>query len=135
MALSKVGGGYQYTDGNVNEITIGTQAAPATATVTATLTAAQIANGLIVANPGGSAAATYTLPTVALLEATVTNAKVNSAFDFSINNVSVDASEDVTVAAGTGWTLSGLMVVANTTAGSFRARKTGDATWTLYRLA
>jgi hypothetical protein len=42
MALPSVGGGYQFTDGNTNELEIDTQAAPQTATSTATLTTTQI---------------------------------------------------------------------------------------------
>jgi hypothetical protein len=37
MALASVGGGYQTTDGNISELTLGVQAAPQTATATATL--------------------------------------------------------------------------------------------------
>jgi hypothetical protein len=59
MALASVGGGYQNTDGNQSEQTIGVQAAPQTATATATLTVAQVLGGLLVVNPSTSAA-TYT---------------------------------------------------------------------------
>jgi hypothetical protein len=34
MALASVGGGYQTTDGNISELTLGVQAAPQTATAT-----------------------------------------------------------------------------------------------------
>ena len=51
MALASVGGGYQTTDGNISELTLGVQAAPQTATATATLTVAQITGGLLVADP------------------------------------------------------------------------------------
>jgi hypothetical protein len=59
MALPSVGGGYQNTDGNQSEQTIGTQAAPQTATATATLTVAQITGGLLVGSPS-TTAASYT---------------------------------------------------------------------------
>ena len=49
MAIPSVGGGYQIGDGNINETPLGIQPAPQTATVTATLTAAQITGGMIVA--------------------------------------------------------------------------------------
>ena len=52
MALPNSGGGYQYTDGNTNEIVMGVQPAPQTATVTATLTAAQITGGILVGARG-----------------------------------------------------------------------------------
>ena len=46
MALPNSGGGYQFTDGNTNEIIMGVQAAPQTATTTVTLTAA-VAGGIV----------------------------------------------------------------------------------------
>lgn len=136
MALPNGAGGYQLGDGNTSEVQIRTQAAPATATVSATLTAAQLANGIILGSPG-STAASYTLPTVADLEALVSAAKVNSCFDFSVVNVDGSGSGVITLVTNTGWSLVGLMTVVATagTAQAFRARKTGDGTWTLYRIA
>ena len=136
MALPSVGGGRQLGDGNTNEVVLGTQSAPATATSTATLTIAQLVTGIVLGSPGGSAAS-YTLPTVALTEATLVNARVDSSFDFSIINVDGSGSGVITVLVGTGWTITGLATIAATagTTGRFRARKTGATTWTLYRLA
>lgn len=136
MALPNGAGGYQIGDGNTNEVQLTIQPAPPTATVTATLTAAQITGGILLGSPGTSAAA-YTLPAVTTLESTVSSAKVNSAFDFSVCNVDGSSSGVITMTAGTGWTIVGLATIAATagTTGSFRARKTGDGTWTLYRLA
>ena len=135
MALPNGGGGYQLGDGNINETQFFVTSAPATATVTATLTAAQVLNGTILGSPGSSAAS-YTLPTVADLENTLLNAdKPGVTFDFSVVNVDGSGSGVITLVAGTGWTLVGLMTVAATagTAQLFRARKTGTGTWTLYR--
>jgi hypothetical protein len=136
MALPNGAGGYQLGDGNISEVRISTQAAPATATATATLTAAQLANGIILGSPGSSAAS-YTLPTVADVEALVSSAKVNSSFDFSVVNVDGSGGGVITLVTNTGWTLVGLMTVVATagTAQAFRARKTGDGSWTLYRIA
>lgn len=136
MALPSIGGGRQLGDGNTNEVVLGTQSAPATATATATLTIAQLVTGIVLGSPGSSAA-TYTLPTVALTEATLVNAKVDSSFDFSVTNIDGSGSGVITVAVGTGWTLVGLATVAATagTTGRFRARKTGTGAWTLYRLS
>ena len=133
MALASVGGGYQTTDGNTSELTLGVQAAPQTATATADLTVAQITGGLLVANPDTSAA-TYTLPTVTATEAVVTNAKVNSTFELNIVNLGT-SSGALTVAAGTGWTIVGSVTVAITSSARYLARKTGAGTWTLYRVA
>lgn len=135
MALSSVGGGSQVGDGNVNEVRLGIQPTPATATSTATLTIAQLSTGIILGSPGSSAA-TYTLPTVALTEAALVNAKNDSSFDISVVNVDGSGSGIITLAVGTGWTAVGLMTVAATagTAQLFRCRKTGTGAWSIYRL-
>jgi hypothetical protein len=74
------------------------------------------------------------LPTVALLEADMLSAqKVNSAFDFFIINT--DDTDSVTLAVGTGWSIVGAAAVTTATSGHFRARKTGDGTWTAYRIS
>jgi hypothetical protein len=136
MALPNGAGGYQVGDGNLNEVQLDVQPAPQTATATATLTVAQITGGILLGSPGSSAAA-YTLPTGSSLDAVVSSAKVNSSFDFSVTNVDGSSSGVITMNAGTGWTIVGLATIAATagTTGAFRARKTGDGTWTLYRLA
>ena len=136
MALSSVGGGYQIGDGNLNEVRVMSQATPATATSTATLTVAQILAGILLGSPGGSAA-TYTLPTVALLEATLVNCKVGMAFDLSVVNVDGSGSGIITMAVGTGFTAVGLLTVVATagTACRWRLYKTGVGAWTICRIA
>ena len=132
MALPNGAGGYQVGDGNIGEAQLFVQGAPTALTDDATLTADQLANGLFTSD--SAADITATLPTVALLEAGISSAaKVNAAFEFAI--VVVDASYQVTVAAGTGWTLVGNMVALESTSARFLARKTGDGAWTLYRVA
>jgi hypothetical protein len=66
------------------------------------------------------------------MDALFTNAKPNSAFDFSVINLS--SANIGSLATNTGWTLVGTMGVAVSSSSLFRARKTGDATWTLYRI-
>ena len=141
MAIPSVGGGYQFTDGNQNELPMGTQAAPQTATVTATLTVAQVTGGLLVATPGG-ATASYTLPTGTLLDAQMTNMKVNSTFELTIVNVT-SATGVITIVAGTGITLVGTATIGLSAAAStspagvaqFLFRKTADAAYTVYRVS
>jgi hypothetical protein len=135
MALPNGAGGYQLGDGNLNELTIGYAAAPQTATSTATLTAAQVTGEWLVANPSTSAA-TYTLPTAASIDAVVSSAKVGSTFDLNIINIGT-SSGTVTLAVGTGITDGGnaLVAVAITSSALFRFRKTGDAAWTVYKVA
>lgn len=136
MALANVGGGYQIGDGNLNEVKLNVVPAPATATATATLTVAQVTSGILLGSPS-TTAASYTLPTVADLEASLGNAKVGSSFDLSVVNVDGSSSGVITLVTNTGWTLVGLMTVVATagTAQTFRARKTGAATWSLYRVS
>jgi hypothetical protein len=132
MALPNGAGGYQVTDGNVGEPLLFVQGAPTALTAAATATAAQVANGLFTFD---GTAGNLTLPTVADLEAYVSSAnKVDAAFDFFVINLDA-GTDDVTVAIGTGWTLVGAGQVDNGTSGHFRARKTGDGTWTCYRLS
>lgn len=136
MALANGAGGYQLGDGNLNEITFQNTPTPLSITATATLTPAQLANGLILANSGITAAQTYTLPTVADFEAAYTNFdKVGSTFAFDLVNLGTSSGTAI-VAAGTGWTVSGslTMTVPVTTGASFVARKTAAGAWTLYRV-
>jgi len=141
MALPSVGGGYQYTDGNQNEMEFIPQNTPATASVTATLTVAQLAAGILTVNQAGAAACTLTLPTGALMDATFTNMQNNASFDFAVINISTVDAEDATLAVGTGWTLVGNVTIAANSAVTtissalFRCRRTAAATWTLYRLS
>ena len=136
MALPNGAGGYQVGDGNLAEVNLGVQPTPPTATTGATLTVAQITSGILLGSPGTTASA-YTLPTVASLEAVVSSAKNNSFFDFSVCNVNGSSTGVITMTAGTGWTLVGLATIAATagTTGAFRAVKTGDGAWTLYRMS
>ena len=138
MAIPSVGGGYQFNDGNLNEVKVSVAAAPTTAVDSATLTAAQLTNGIILGSPTTTAA--YTLPLASDLDALLTNSKVGTVFDFRVINVT--GSGVITVTTNTGWTIGssgsqGLMTVAATagTVRSFRARKTGDGTWALYAIS
>jgi hypothetical protein len=134
MALPNGAGGYQVGPGNRAETIMGAYAAPQTATSTATLTAAQIVGGMLVANPGTSAA-TYTLPTGALIDAAVPNATVGSTFDLSIINIGT-SSGAVTLAVSTGVTDGGNAVtaIAVTSSALFRFRKVADNTFVAYRI-
>jgi hypothetical protein len=138
MAIPNGGGGYQIGDGNLNEPLIDALPDPVAVTTAATLTAAQVLNGLILANSGITAASvTYTLPTVADLELTLSNSdKVGTAFNFRLVNLGTSSGTAI-IATNTGWTITGslTMTVPVTTGASFIARKSGAGTWTLYRVA
>ena len=129
MALPNGAGGYQIGDGNLNEVNMGVQAAPTSKGAAATLTAAELTNGIIQYT---GATASLTLPTVADTEALVSSAKVNSSFDVNFINTGAGT---LTIAAGTGWTLVGTVTSATLTSAAWRARKTGDGAWSLYRIA
>lgn len=138
MALPSVGGGYQFNDGNLNEVKISVAAAPATATDSATLTVAQLTNGIIIGTPTTTAA--YTLPLASDLDAALSNSKVGSTFDFRVINTTTAGV--ITMTTNTGWTIGsggsqGLMTIAATagTVRSFRARRLGDNSWALYAIS
>jgi hypothetical protein len=122
-------GGYQYSDGNLGEPLLLVQAAPTALTGAATLTPAQLGNGLFTYN---GAALSLTLPTVADLELFVSSAeKPDVAFDFFIINTGANTA---TLAVGTGWTIVGAVGTATATSSHWRARKTGVGAWTCYRI-
>jgi hypothetical protein len=130
MALPNGAGGYQLGDGNLTEVNMVTQIAPVAKTAAATLTAAEITSGIITYT---GAVANLTFPTTALTEALVTSAKDNSCFDVVIINIG--GTNTVSVVGGTGWSTVGSLAIAANVSARFLARKTGDLTWTLYRIA
>ena len=130
MALPNGAGGYQVGDGNLTEVILGTQAAPTAKTAAATLTAAELATGIITYT---GAAVALTVPLGADLDAACTSMKVNSSFDFFIINTG--ATNAATVTANTGCTLVGAAAVAAATSCQWRVRKTADATYVFYRVA
>ena len=138
MALPSVGGGYQFNDGNLDEVKMSAISVPATAVDSATLTVTQLINGIVLGSPTTTAA--YTLPLATTLDNTLTNSKAGSTFDFRIINVT--GSGVITVTTNTGWSIGssgsqGLMTIAATagTVRSFRARKTSDGAWALYAIS
>ena len=136
MALPNGGGGYQVGDGNLDEPLIDAIPLPLSVASTATLTAAQVLNGILLVGSGATAAQTYTLPTVALLEATLSNSdKVGTSFVFRVVNLGTSSGTAI-IAAGTGWTVTGslTMTVPVTTGATMIARKSAAGAWTLYRV-
>lgn len=136
MALPNGAGGYQVGDGNVNDPIIDLISAPASVTTTATLTAAQILDGFILANNGITSTVTYTLPTVTDLEAALINSdRIGTTFSFRVVNLGTSTGTAV-IAAGTGWTVTGslTMTIPITTGAQMVARKSAASAWTLYRV-
>lgn len=130
MALPNGAGGYQLGDGNLNEVILSVQSAPVAKTAAATLTPAELANGIITYT---GAAVNLTMPLGADLDAAFPSMKVNSSFDFFIINTG--ATNAATVTANTGVTLVGVAAVAAVSACNWRVRKTADATYVAYRIA
>ena len=83
MAIPNGAGGQQLGDGNLIEAVMGVQTIPTTLTADTTLTAAQVAVGLVVCKKASDATLTVTLPTAALLDAAISSAKVGSSFDLT----------------------------------------------------
>lgn len=119
------------------------QGTPTAKTVSATLTAAEVLAGIITVNQAAGAASAQQLPAGSAMDTAMPDAAAGDAFDFSVINTSTVDAEDASVTTNTGWTLVGSMdVPANNSASvdhncsaRFRARKTGTALWTLYRLS
>jgi hypothetical protein len=77
---------------------------------------------------------TATPPTGTVLDAATTLA-VNESFDFSVINTGASNAFTISVGGGVaGCTLVGNMVVALSSSGRFRVRKTAAATYTIYRI-
>jgi hypothetical protein len=119
----------------------GTQGAPATATVSATLTAANLAAGIITVTQGAGGASAQQLPLATAMDTLLPASVANTFFDFFVINLGA-AGEVVTITTNTGWTLVGDVIIdiktasgATPSSAHFRARKTATGAWTLYRLA
>jgi hypothetical protein len=130
MALPNGAGGYQLGDGNLSEVILSVQSAPVAKTAVATLTAAELATGIITYT---GAAVALTLPLGTDMDAAFPSMKVNSCFDFYIINTG--ATNAATVTANTGVTLVGVAAVSAATSCNWRVRKTADATYVAYRIA
>lgn len=136
MTVPVAGTGYVVHDGRVGEPRFSSMADPQTASSAATLTAAQLLGGTLVLSPGTSGV-TYTLPSIATLEAALENPRVNMTFDLVVINLGT-SSGVATIAAG-GFTLVGMATLPITTSagssGTWRFRKTSATAWSAYRIS
>jgi tetrahydromethanopterin S-methyltransferase subunit H len=123
-------GGYQLGDGNLTEVNMTTSPVAVAYTAAATLTAADLGGGLVVYS--SASAADLTLPAVSVVNATISSAKTNSAFDIALV---ATAAGVPTLVVGTGWTLVGSGAGVASKSVMFRAVKTGETTYNLYRIA
>lgn len=126
---------------NSNGIFIGTQAAPATYTVAATMLAADLFNGLITATPNATGAThAYTLPTGTNMESAALFAN-NDYFNWTITNIAAAAADTITITANTDHTFVGNPIVqsANAATGGvwgnsvrFCSRRVSATVWVTY---
>ena len=132
-ALANGDGGYQLAAGNAAEPTA-IVVSVLSATGDVTLTAAQLAGGIIACNKGSDAGLTVTTPTAAALDTAFPSLKVGSAFDLTITNANNSGSSStVTFAGGTGVTIVSTPTVARYDAATYRIVKTGTAAYSAYR--
>lgn len=96
-----------------------------------TLTAAALLGGIITRS-GSTAAYTDTTDTAALIQAAWTGGSVGSAFEFTILNTTAFAE---TIAAGSGVTLAGQVIVPANSTGRFLAKWTGTSTITITNIS
>jgi hypothetical protein len=123
-------GGYQLGDGNLTEVNLSTSPVPTAYTAAATVTTLDLSGGLIVYTSASTA--DLTLPTVTVTNADISSAKTNSAFDIALVATSTGVP---TILVGTGWTLVGSGAGVASKSVLFRAVKTGETTYNLYRIA
>ena len=123
-------GGYQLGDGNLTEVNLSTSSVPTAYTAAATVTTLDLSGGIIVYT--SASAADLTLPTVTVTNADISSAKINSAFDVALVATSTGVP---TIVVGTGWTLVGSGAGVASRSVLFRAVKTSDTTYNLYRIA
>ena len=103
-----------------------------TATNTVTLTAAQITSPFLLGTP--TATASYTLPLASAVETALGTPPNETGWEFVVFTTAAFA---ITLLTNTGWTLVGSMATGATanSFARFRARKTGSAAYTLYRIS
>ena len=117
------------------------QVTPTAKTVTAAITAAELATGIITTT-AATGPSEHQLPTGTLLLAEFPNAAANDSFDFTLINTGTGAADDATLTVNTDVTIVGNPTVGALTdatiisgSGTFRARYTTGTTWIVYRLA
>lgn len=119
-----------------------TQGAPAAKTVSATLTGAEVASGIITVNQGAGASSALQMPTGTALQAALpADMAIGEAFDFSVINTSTVDAEDATLTVNDDVTFIGSVDIPAHSAvnvpssARFRARKTADHVFVVYRLS
>lgn len=113
---------------NTDNVILTAQGAPTVLNGSTTLTAAQLATGIIQYT---GASNTLTLPLGTALD-TYYSASVDMAFEFSIIHT---GSGNVTIGVNTGVTNIGSLATTNGNSSRWKLRRTGVATWVIYRIS
>jgi hypothetical protein len=108
-----------------------TQDAPVAANTTATLTAANIQNGIVTSDTT-AAGVDLTLPTGTDMDTAFVGNYVNQTVHWSVINTGTNAAA---LLAGADHTIVGAAVVATGTSGRFATRRTAANTWVSYRIS
>ena len=129
---------------NSQGLTKKTQAAPIAETGAATLTIADMLNGLITITQSTGATVALTTDTGALIETGLASYdfEVNDSFDFTIINLSAALLDTATLTAGaSGVTIVGQAIIESAHADSefpssstFRVRKSAASTYIIYKI-
>ena len=117
------------------------QGVPTAKTVTAAITAAELAGG-IVTTTGVTAPSIHQLPTGTLLAAEFPGIAVGDSFDFHVINTGTGITDDATITVNTDVTIVGNPTIGSLTdatiisgSGTFRARYSAANTFVVYRIA
>lgn len=106
------------------------QPTPVAVDVTGAVSATAILGGIVTSST--AAAVAGTVPTGTVLDAAALSLQINDSFDWVVINTG--GTNAFTVTAATGHTLVGNAVVALSSSGRFRTRKTAAATYVTYRI-
>lgn len=114
MTLSNTS--YKSLNGTVRDLAAGKGNYKSSTATSVTLTAAELVDGFF--DQTGGTTNTVTTPTAAAIVAAIPGCQVGSQFDFTVKN---SGSGTLTVAGGTGVTMSGTATVATTVTTGFKA--------------
>jgi hypothetical protein len=122
----------------------GSQGDPTAETAAATITAADIASGIVTITHAAGATVALTLDTGTAMDTALPNVPIGGFLDWTVINPSAAAADTATVTAAAGHTVVGTMICqsAHATTGlihgnalRLRSRRTAANTWITYRLA
>lgn len=114
----------------MNNLAYQIQPTPVAVDVTGAVSATAILGGIVTSST--AAAVAGTIPTGTVMDAAELSLLINDSFDWSVINTG--GANAFTVTAASGHTIVGNAVVALSSSGHFRTRKTATATYVTYRV-